>query len=390
MDAQPSRRADLALVAVFLATISLPPVAVLLGAGSTTSLTEKRAPEALPTPTWNLHGLEAFPREFDLYWNDTFGFRATLVRSYNRLALSLGVSPSPKVVVGTDGWLFVGQEYGAVEYYRATRPFSRDQLVWWQRMLEARRDWLAQRGAHYLFVVAPDKHTIYPEYMPATLNPVRTTTRLDQLLAHLETHSDFRILDLRPALRQAKARDPVYEPLDSHWNDLGAWIAYTEIARRIGVWFPRIQPLPLSDFDRRWFTGQGNDLAMLLSLSDVMPGDRLRLMPRVPRRARWLETHDPLPPGSIAVSISETGDPTLPRAVVLHDSFGDSLRPFLAEHFARGVYSRQGRFAPELVEREHADLVIHEMVERTLMADFPADPPEVTRAGPDASAEPRS
>jgi len=325
-----------------------------------------------------------------VYWNDAFGFRSSLIRSYNRLALSMGVSPSPKVVIGTAGWLFVGQDYGAVEYYRATRPFSREQLVWWQHLLEARRAWLAGRGAHYVFVVAPDKHTIYPEFMPAALRPAGSVTRLDQLIAHLDAHSDVRILDLRPALREAKAHDPVYEPLDSHWNDLGAWIAYREIVERIAVWFPGLHARPLTDFDRRWFTGQGNDLAALLSLSDLMPGERLTLVPRSPPQARWLETHEPLPPGSVALSISETDDPTLPRAVILQDSFGDALRPFLADHFARAVYSRQGRFAPELVERERPDVVVHEMVERTLMADFPPDPPAVTRAGRDGGAEPRS
>ena len=393
MDAQSRPAAtlsDVALTAVFLAAIFLPPLAALFGAAPTAGLTEKRAPASPPALTGHLRALKTFPRRFDAYWNDAFGFRSTLVRSYNRLALTISVTPSNKVVIGTAGWLFVGQDYGAVEYYRATRPFSREQLVWWQHVLETRRDWLARRGARYLFLVAPDKHTIYPEYMPATLNRVGTATRLDQLIAHLEANSDFRILDLRAVLRQAKAHDAIYEPLDSHWNDLGAWFAYDEIVKQVGVWFPRVQPLPLASYDRRWVSGQGNDLAALLSLSDLLPGERLTLVPRTPRRARWLETHGPLPLGSVALSVSEMDDPSLPRAVVLHDSFGDILQPFLAEHFARGVYSRQNRFAAELIERERPNIVLHEMVERSLMTDFSADPTEVTRAWPDGGAEPRS
>ncbi|MEI9865253.1 MAG: hypothetical protein WDN00_12025 [Limisphaerales bacterium] len=43
-----------------------------------------------------------------------------------------------------------------------------------------RRDWLAKRGIAYLFVVAPDKHSIYPEELPGWAVKVRPQTKLDQ------------------------------------------------------------------------------------------------------------------------------------------------------------------------------------------------------------------
>src|SRR5262249_35612239 len=149
------RTADLILITIFLAGISLPPAAVLLGVGPGQSLTEKRTPVVRPPLTLDSAGLTFFHQNFEAYWNDAFGFRSNFVRGYNRVLMALGVSPSAKVVMGTNGWLFVGQEYAAVEYYRATRPFTRAQLAWWQRLLEARRDWLAQHGIHYLFIIAP-------------------------------------------------------------------------------------------------------------------------------------------------------------------------------------------------------------------------------------------
>ena len=377
----PVRRViDLVLIGIFLAVIFLPPLVAIFGIGPTTSLTEKRAPVAPPPLVLDVPGLTFFHRNFEGYWNDAFGFRSSLVRAYNRVSLWLGVSPSAKVVVGTDGWLFVGDEYSAVEYYRATRPFTPEELVWWQGLLEARRDWLAERGIRYLFVVAPDKQDIYPEYMPAALNRVGTATRLDQLVTHLDRHSDLRLLDLRGALREAKAYDRPYERLDSHWNELGAWFAYAEIIKRLSVWFPRVQPVPLSEFERTWSTEQGNDLAMLLSLSDVMPGEYLMLVPRVPRRAHLVPTDGITPSGSVAVLVSETGDPALPRAVMFHDSFAQRLWPFLSEHFERIVYSWQYNFDPALVESEKPDVVLDEMVDRVLMATLSPNPDEVTRA----------
>ena len=46
-------------------------------------------------------------------------------------------------------------------------------------------------------MIAPDKHSIYPEYLPDGLTPLGPATRLDQLLAPLRDHSAVAPLDLR-------------------------------------------------------------------------------------------------------------------------------------------------------------------------------------------------
>ena len=40
------------------------------------------------------------------------------------------------------------------------------------------------------------------------------------------------MLDLRPALREAKAKEQVYYKTDTHWNWRGAFAAYRVIARQ--------------------------------------------------------------------------------------------------------------------------------------------------------------
>jgi hypothetical protein len=374
------RAIDIVLATSFLIVICLPALGTLLPAGLVEPLTEKRAPVARPPLAFDSSAFRAFHHGFEYYWNDAFGFRPALVRGYNALAVALGVSPSDQVVIGTAGWWFVGDHYRAVEYQRATRAFTSDELEQWRRRLEARRDWLAERGIAYLFMIAPDKASVYPQYFPRALNRVGPETRLDQLVRHLEEHSEVRIVDVRDALADAKHHGPVYEPLDSHWNDLGAWVAYAAIAERLHVRFPQIATVPLGHFERRYVTGQGNDLALLLSLGSLFPGNRLTLVPHQTRRARWLTTDAALPTGSLGVVISVVDDPALPRAVMLHDSFGDALRPFLSEHFSRVFYSWQALFDPALIDREQPAVVLQEIVERALMEDFPDDPEKVTRA----------
>ena len=60
--------------------------------------------------------------------------------------------------------------------------------------------------------------------------------------------------------------------------------------------------------------------------------------------------------------------PGLPRAVVLRDSMAISLIPLLSENFSRVVYVSTRALDRALIEREKPDIVIEELVERSLHA----------------------
>jgi len=170
------------------------------------------------------------------------GFRRSLVVGYSRALLALGVSPTPSVILGRSGWLFfAGDE--ALASYRAVQPFTEAELAAWQRRIETRRDWLAERGIRYLVVIAPNKETIYPEFMPESLNRVRAVTRLDQLVAHLRAHSNVAVVDPRDALRTAKAAAFCISDR-YHWNDVGAWLLYREIVTGLRRWYQSSSPPP--------------------------------------------------------------------------------------------------------------------------------------------------
>ena len=62
-----------------------------------------------------------------------------------------------KVVRGKDGWLFLDNDRNQVmRQHSGDLRFSPKQLNDWQRVLETRAGWLAERGARHHFLVAPD------------------------------------------------------------------------------------------------------------------------------------------------------------------------------------------------------------------------------------------
>ena len=90
------------------------------------------------------------------------------------------------------------------------------------------------------------------------------------------------------------------------------------------------------------------------------------------RPAAAHEVTPPPPPGKLATSgpdiLYEHPNKRLPRAVMFRDSFATWLIPMLSENFSRILFSWQYTFNREIVEREHPDVVIQEMVEIALMS----------------------
>jgi alginate O-acetyltransferase complex protein AlgJ len=315
--------------------------------------------------------LTALARQFEA----GFAFRARLVRWQATLRYSLlGVSPLPTVVLGRAGWWYYADD-GAVEDATRATPFTDAELETWRATLQHNADWLAARGIAYVFVLAPDKHTIYPEFLPTTMSRGHgRISRTDQLVDMLQARSTVRVVDLRRPLLDATAGARIYHRTDSHWNDLGAAIAYRQILTAVRAQAPAVPAAwPDAAFGRRPSEVPGLDLAEMAGLAGVTTETDLALVPLVPRRARVVEPANPNPQFIGPRLVTAVDDPALPRALVYRDSFGSALVPFLAEHFSRAVILWEYDVLPDTVRTERPEVVIHEWAGRRLHTRLPYD-----------------
>ena len=226
---------DCTLVGIFMMFLLLPAVLVLVPQSKPgPQLTEKRRLAERPIAPNDTDALIQFPREFEREFDDHFPFRIQLIQGHNYLRIKiLKQSDQRFVVMGRDGWMFYTGEK-LLEDFCGQVPYTDEKMEGFRRMVEAKRDWLAAHGIPYIFVIPPNKQTIYPEHMPENFLQARGRTRLDQLMAFMQAHSDVTILDLRQPLIEAKSQDPLYYLTDTHWNSLGALIGYGEIMRAVG------------------------------------------------------------------------------------------------------------------------------------------------------------
>jgi hypothetical protein len=323
-------------------------------------------------------------KQYDPYYNDHFAFRTRWIHWNSLLAYKLfKASATPRVVVGKQGWLFMGNinpYFNEVDYYRNLKPFTAGELRYWRILLEERRNWLRRRGIHYLFVVAPCKSTIYPELMPGSIKKIHPHSRLEQLIDYLGQHSTLNVLDLRPALWQAKKTRAAYYRTDSHWNDWGGYVAYREIINRLRDHFPAARPRSLDDYRLQRAEFRNGDLALMLTLPNIFWENKWQIQAKAPLRARVIRGQEQKSLDRFAnISVHACSTGPLPAALMVHDSFAFSLKQFLSEDFAKTIYVWNWglNFFPAIIQSEGVRIVIDEMAEYSLLQRFPGNPPEL-------------
>jgi hypothetical protein len=370
----PKRAADALLVMLFLLGITAPLLGVRIGqhGWDVAAPAENRrmaqepqllrlGPSRSVSAGQKIKALAHFPGEFKYYLSDHFGFRSLLIRMHGLIMVRmLGTTSNHAVTLGSQGWLYLAND-GSTDDWRNLDPFTDVELAGWRSMLEKRQAFCAKIGIPYIFVVAPSKYDIYPQFMPQRLNRVGEESRLDQLVAYLKTyHSPVEIVDLRKPLLAALPQGVrLFQKTDTHWNDRGAWIGYQAIMHSVQAHgIGNARALPLSGFTAITINRPGMDLAGLLGLNDLMREESLDLVPRTAVRLPHVEQNDVEP-------ITVDGDG--PRVVMFRDSFMTIALPFVAESFGRGVYLWEDGFDQSLINAEHPDVVIQEIAQRKFM-----------------------
>jgi alginate O-acetyltransferase complex protein AlgJ len=359
------------LAALFVIVISLPLAATIAGVDGADAAAENRELASFPRVEASWPSIAGFGPTLGAWFDDHFAFRSTLVQWYGESRLVvLGVSPTPAVAKGRDGWFFYADDQ-SIEDYANVEPMTVEALANWREAVLRARDWLEARHIPYVFTIAPDKHVIYADQMPETLARVGDVSRADQLFTTLQDTG--LAVDVRPSLYDARTRERIYHQTDTHWNDRGALVAYQRIIGAVGARVPRTPAAwTREDFEPADQIGPGMDLAGMMGLKRVLTEVNLRLIPRRPRRARVVEPAGAEPTAEEGRLVTEIDDPSLPRAVIFRDSFVSRLVPFLSEHFSRAVYLWQNDFDADVIAKEHPDVVIQEIVGRHLYSFIPS------------------
>ena len=282
------------------------------------------------------------------YFADHFGLRQEYASAWARLnAAVLHTSAEEQVILGRDGWLYFREtenDYRGLGLSDTELSAIAQNLAHAQRALEA-------RGIRFVFTVAPNKNSLYPERMPSYIPHEPASSNAARLPAFLEEEG-VAYADLFGAFRAQP--ETLYFRTDSHWNSRGAALASDVLLKAAGkesAWFA--QPFPLT----RAHTG---DLGEMLY-------PRLTPQEADPFCARAF-THvcEDDPKGGDAITIRTSCADATGSLYCWRDSFGISLYPYLADSFGSAVFSRAAVYDLTGEDLLSSDVVILEIVERNL------------------------
>ena len=349
------------LAVIFLVALLSPLIASIVGVDY--DLTENRLPAK--EPVFDLSRLldQNYFAAVDSYFNDSFGLRGALIFAKNWIDYHVfNTSPSRKVHLGREGWIYYRP---ALNSYQRDRGERRREVESLFLDLHALDTICELAGKQFVFMVAPNKSSIYPEYVGYSFQddpPDRGPYAVLLDLLNKRPIRTFVRLDER--LREAKRNGPVYDRTDTHWNYSGAALVSGELLRAI-------------------YGPAGPDLLAAYNLHETpVVRDLTSKMMGLPIEEEVIALQTCEYRTQVSdMQVSPANDPirhirheTLPpttdtSCLMFRDSFSWSLVPFIKGSFRRlDLLPRTGGISPERVGGaiNDIDVIVLQSVERDL------------------------
>ena len=185
-------------------------------------------------PEFNKVSFSKLPLEYENYLNDNLPFRPYFTANYMRIwemGFSSFVSENIK---GKDNQYFTNSKDGpTIDRYLGLNKFSLPQLYMFRTTIAGRQAFWQAYGASYLFMLLPDKTTLYPEYLPDWIKNNKDNW-FDQLGSILE-NTGIHYLDINEELGKLKNPeapfcDKIYDVY--HWNGNALDAMYKLISKK--------------------------------------------------------------------------------------------------------------------------------------------------------------
>lgn len=195
---------------------------------------------------------------------------------YNYLLQKLTISANPdNVIIGRKQWFFLGDAHNRTlstkrEGVLPEISANADNIAF---AMQLRSQWFKSKGVKWVEVmICPDKDVVYSEFVPkwAQHAPISPT---DALMKVSDPTLYFYPLQEMLSAKQNFSQS-LYYKTDTHWNNIGGWLGYQALAKRIQAGLPEVHWLTKEQFKiREVESHDGGDLVNFLLLSPWIKDD---------------------------------------------------------------------------------------------------------------------
>lgn len=142
-----------------------------------------------------------------------------------------------KVEIGREGFLYLADE-GNLELGADNSGDFISKLPEYAATQQDISDKLKGQGIDYVFMIAPGKPSVYPEYIASSDHKIEDTIG-DAMYEYMRDNTDVHVFWPKELLTEAKENtegELVYLKTDTHWTTYGRNIAYRELISSLGEW----------------------------------------------------------------------------------------------------------------------------------------------------------
>lgn len=321
-------------ILLFIIAICIPIIQMTFHIFNETSLNENRNIAQLPKINYDSLSNGNFTIDFENYFNDNFGMRYTLIKISNYSDYHIfRRANNPLVILGKNDFFYYSPTLD--DYDNISLPEEKIALI--ANKIESLQNELKKNDVNFLFFVAPNKNTIYPEYMPRERKFKFGQSNYKILLNEL-TKRNVNCIDLVPLLNERKGENDLYYKRDTHWNHFADLFVSQAILQKLNN--PQIPEILSYVDDNRL-----GDLNLMLGFT---------------------ETEKALIPVTKEISVSQK----LPKTIWFHDSFSLGLFPIIKPYFSELVefhHAEEASLAGALVDNiSDTKFVVFEIAERDI------------------------
>lgn len=331
--------------AVFVLFLLVPVGGMLFVGESAAGANEISAPKPVLINDGKLN--IAYLNELTDYFADRFAFRQEMITLWAEInSKLLKTSTEEQVVLGSEGRLYYSEtldDYRGVSLDEKYLDIIVNNLALMQEFVES-------EGGTFVFTVAPNKNSLYPDYMPARIENRHEYSNI--CLISEELNSRINYADLFALFNSL---DGCYYYLtDTHWTDEGAAIGADLILQKAGV---------ESHFAADTFINEGVHTGDLYEMLYPVLGDN-EIKLAASSGFTYNLLNDDKAGNALKIkteNINQSGN-----LFCWRDSFGISLYPYLAEKFGQAVFMRSPEYNLFSCNDFSDTTVIIELVERNL------------------------
>ena len=312
----------------------------------------------------------SFDDECEEWLNQNIPFRDVLLTNINLLLSDCLKTPTSNVVTGRYGWIYSTE---TTDDYMDTGDMGAEDIRKIANTLFLIQERVNSCGGKFLFVPAPNKNSIYPEYMPKRYIKA-SENNLDRLCMELDK-SGVNYVDLKNKMLSAKSSGArrLYYKRDTHWNPYGAIIGYGNIMKGL-----ERSPLLIDsdkytvsytrrgDLDKLLYpAGYGTDedyvtdnLIDYESFEFIYPSGITDTKAQLESFMSDREDHD----NNFTTKKRTPEDNS--TLYMIRDSFGRALLPYMIDSFAEATFVRTT--TPSIEKSIECTDVVYEICERNL------------------------